>query len=144
MRPAQIGLFEGYGGLSMAVEDVLDAELVAYSEIEPAACRLLAHHHPDVPNLGDVTAIDWASVAIDKGRPLIITAGFPCQDVSLAGRRAGIRPGTRSGLWSHTAYAIDQLRPDLVLIENVRGLLSAAAASDVEPCPWCLGDRGGA
>lgn len=143
MKVVQAGLFEGYGGLSMAVADVLGAELIWYSEIDPAASRVLAHHHPNVPNLGDVTAIDWSSVHRHAAEFFILTGGFPCQDVSLAGRRAGIRPGTRSGLWSHFAYAIDRLRPDLVVIENVRGLLSADAACDLEPCPWCVGDDEG-
>lgn len=145
----QGGLFEGYGGLSMAVAEVLGAELAWYSEHEPptksnpkptqAAARLLAYRHPSVPNLGDITAIDWAAVTpVD-----VLTGGFPCQDVSLAGKRRGIRPDSRSGLWTHMAYAIDQLRPSLVVIENVRGLLSADAACDLEPCPWCLGDDEG-
>lgn len=55
----------------------------------------------------------------------ILTGGFPCQDVSLAGRRAGMRSGTRSGLWAEFAKGIAAMRPDLVVIENVRGLLSA-------------------
>jgi DNA (cytosine-5)-methyltransferase 1 len=63
--------------------------------------------------------------------------------VSHAGKRAGLRPDTRTGLWTQMAYAIDQLRPRLVVAENVRGLLSAQAHSDVEPCPWCVGDRPG-
>lgn len=67
-----------------------------------------------------------------------------CQDVSHAGRRAGlIRDGegrTRSGLWGEMLRAINTLRPRLVVAENVRGLLSARADSDVEPCPWCMGD----
>lgn len=139
MTPTIGGLFEGYGGLTMAARSVLGGSLAWYSEIEPAACRLLAHHHPDVPNLGDVTAVDWSAVpGID-----VLAGGFPCQDVSSAGLRRGIRPGTRSGLWEHFAYAIDQLRPGLVLIENVRGLLSADAASDLEPCSWCVGDDEG-
>jgi hypothetical protein len=71
------------------------------------------------------------------------TGGFPCQDVSHAGKRAGLRPDTRTGLWSQMAYAIDQLRPALVVAENVRGLLSAEAHSDLEPCPWCMGDGEG-
>jgi DNA (cytosine-5)-methyltransferase 1 len=133
------GLFEGYGGLTAAVRAVLGGDLVWYSEIEPAACQLLDYHHPDVPNLGDVTAVDW-----DDVEPVdVLTGGFPCQDVSGAGRRAGMRPGTRSGLWSHMAYAINQLRPNLVVIENVRGLLSADAHCDLEPCPWCVGDNEG-
>ena len=66
----------------------------------------------------------------------------PCQDVSISGARRGMHADTRSGLWTHMANAIDTIRPGLVLIENVRGLLSADAASNVEPCPWCLGDNG--
>lgn len=61
-----------------------------------------------------------------------------CQDVSGAGHRKGLRPGTRSGLWSHMAYAIEMLRPQRVVVENVRGLLSASAHSDVEPCEGCM------
>src|SRR5690606_37384107 len=57
----------------------------------------------------------------------ILCGGFPCQDVSAAGRKEGIGQGTRSGLWSYFAEAIDVLRPEYVIIENVRGLLSAKA-----------------
>jgi DNA (cytosine-5)-methyltransferase 1 len=133
------GLFEGYGGLTTATQSVLGGELGWYSENDTAASKVLAHHHPDVPNLGDITAIDWATVP----RPRVLTGGFPCQDVSSAGRRLGLRPDSRSGLWQHMAYAINQLHPQLVVIENVRGILSADAACDVEPCPWCLGDNEG-
>lgn len=129
-------LFAGYGGLGMGVAEVLDVELAWVSEIDKGPSKILEHRFPDVPNLGDITKIDWADVEpVD-----VLTGGFPCQDVSAAGKRAGIRPGTRSGLWAQFAYAIDQLRPSLVVIENVRGLLSARAHSDVEPCPWCVGD----
>jgi len=130
------GLFEGYGGLTMATQAVLGGDLAWYSEIDKGALKVLRHHHPDVPNLGDITAVDWSQVEpVD-----VLTGGFPCQDVSVAGKRAGMRPDTRSGLWSQFAYAIDQLRPSLVIIENVRGLFSAEAHSDLEPCPWCLGE----
>lgn len=129
-------LFTGYGGLDMAVADALGGETAWVSDIDKGACKILAHRYPDIPNLGDITTVDWSQVEpVD-----VLTGGFPCQDVSHAGKRAGIRPGTRSGLWEHFAYAIDQLRPGLVVIENVRGLLSASAHSDLEPCPWCLGD----
>ena len=139
MTPLIGGLFEGYGGLTKAVRDTLGGDLAWYSEIEPAANRVLAHHHPDVPNLGDITAVDWATTdPVD-----VLTGGFPCQDVSSAGRRAGLTPDSRSGLWTHMARAINVLRPRLVVIENVRGLLSADASCDVEPCPWCLGDHEG-
>lgn len=64
-----------------------------------------------------------------------------CQDVSSAGRRAGMTPDSRSGLWAHMARAINVLQPHIIVIENVRGLLSADAACDVEPSPWGVGDR---
>ena len=129
-------LFSGYGGLDLAVRSVYDAEHAWFCEFDPAPSRILAHHWPDVPNLKDVTAVDWATVEpID-----ILTGGFPCQDVSVAGRRAGMTDGTRSGLWSHMVKAIDALRPGLVVIENVGGLFSAQADSRVEPCEYNMGD----
>lgn len=137
MNGLRIGsLFSGYGGLDMAVQAVLGGELVWYSEIDPGACAVLQRHH-QVPNLGDVTGVDWSAVPpVD-----VLTGGFPCTDLSTAGAGAGLRHGTRSGLWFHMAHAISVLRPPLVVIENVRGLLSREADSDLEPCPWCLGDR---
>ncbi len=130
-------LFSGYGGLDMGVEAVTGGRVVWHCEWEDAPSAILKHHWPDVPNFKDVSKVDWASIApVD-----ILTGGFPCQDVSLAGARKGLTEGTRSGLWSEFAKAVDVIRPRLVVIENVRGLLSASAASDVEPCPWCLGDE---
>ena len=131
------GLFYGYGGLDMAVQQVIGGTLAWYSEIEPGACRIASHHHPGIPNLGDITQIDWpAAPRVD-----VLTGGFPCPDVSTAGARAGLRAGTRTGLWAHMLQAVDTLRPGLVVAENVRGLLSATADSDVESCPWCVGDN---
>lgn len=139
MSEPMIGeLFVGYGGLGMAVQAVYGGKLAWYSEFDDAPSRIMAHHHPGVPNYGDVTAIDWDEVP----RVDILTGGFPCQDVSVAGRRAGMTDGTRSGLWSHMAHAIDVLRPQLVVIENVGGLFSAQATRVMEPHPWCLGDDG--
>lgn len=137
MTQPRIGeLFAGYGGLGMGVQEVFGGDVVWFSEIDPAPSKVLAHHWPAIPNHGDITKIDWGQVEpVD-----ILTGGFPCQDVSLAGNRAGIKDGTRSGLWSEFARAIEALRPGLVVIENVRGLLSAQAHSDMEPCPWCMGD----
>ena len=145
-------LFTGTGALDLAVMDVYDADVVWHSQYEPPdkngkedknqyAAKILARHWPTVPNLGDVTAIDWPSVIEEHGPVDIVTGGFPCTDVSSAGKRAGLNPDTRSGLWNHMAYAISILQPKLVVIENVEGLLSAPAASDMEPCPDCVGDR---
>ncbi|GAU66682.1 putative methyltransferase [Streptomyces sp. NBRC 110611] len=137
MTGPRIGsLCSGYGGLDMGIIAVLGGTVAWHCEMDLNASKILAHHWPDVPNLGDLTAVDFRDVEpVD-----VLTAGFPCQDVSLAGKRAGIADGTRSGLWLHVARAIESLRPSLAVIENVRGLLSATAHSDVEPCPWCVGD----
>lgn len=114
-------LFSGAGGLDMAVEQVFGGRTVWHCELDEAASKVLAHRWPGVPNLGDITIVDWSTV-----EPIeILCGGFPCQDVSPAGRRAGLKDGTRSGLWAMFAEAIAALRPRVVVIENVRGLLSA-------------------
>lgn len=112
----------------MAAEAVFGGRVVWQAEIDKAASKVLAHRFPDVPNLGDIKGVEWVDVpAVD-----VLCGGFPCQDVSVAGKRAGIKDGTRSGLWAIFAEAIDQLRPRFVVIENVRGLLSATAHRTVE------------
>nr|WP_280723359.1 DNA cytosine methyltransferase [Kitasatospora sp. MAA4] len=139
MSGLRIGsLCTGYGGLDMAVREAFGGTVAWVADIDPGASAILAHHHPTVPNLGDITAVDWAG----QERVDIVTAGFPCQDVSSAGLRAGLTAGTRSGLWRQVARAVKELKPSLVVIENVQGLLSARADGDVQPCPWCLGDTG--
>jgi DNA (cytosine-5)-methyltransferase 1 len=121
-------LFSGYGGLDLAVMNVLDAEVVWHCEWEKAPSSILEHHFPNVPNYRDVKQVDFTQVeSID-----ILTGGFPCQDLSLAGKRAGLQEGTRSGLWIEFARAINELQPKLVIIENVRGLLSAKADNGME------------
>lgn len=159
--PLRVGsLFSGYGGLDLAVEEVFNARTIWFSEINEPVARVFSHHWPDAPNLGDITTIDWDTVPpVD-----ILCGGFPCQDVSTVGKMAGLAPGTRSGLWGHMAAAIDALQPEWVVIENVRGLLSApairanlegddneqrnfrdatpdsATPRGVEPDPWHLGE----
>lgn len=137
-------LFSGVGGLDLAVEQFFGGETVWHCEWEAEPSKVLAARWPGVPNFGDVTAVDWSTVEpVD-----IICGGFPCQDLSLAGRRSGMRPGTRSGLWADFLRAIDALKPKVVVIENVRGLLSGCAesASDSKlgQCPRCVDPDGGA
>ena len=129
-------LFSGYEGLGLAVKAVFGGDLAWVSDIDPGACKILAHHYPDVPNLGDITTIEWANIEpVD-----ILTGGSPCQDLSHAGKRNGMTAGTRSNLWVSMRDAIEQLHPALVVWENVRGAYSADADSDLEPCPGCVGD----
>ncbi|MBB0231849.1 DNA cytosine methyltransferase [Streptomyces calidiresistens] len=132
-------LCSGYGGLDLGVQAALGGRVAWHAEIDPGPSRVLARHWPGVPNLGDLTTVNWHQVP----GVCVVTAGFPCQDLSVAGHRAGLAPGTRSGLWHHIARAIEALNPCLVVIENVRGILTAPAASPrpLEPCPWCLGGR---
>jgi DNA (cytosine-5)-methyltransferase 1 len=138
---ARVGsMCTGIGGIELAlVAAGLAVQPAWFAEMDPAASRVLAGRWPDVPNLGDLTEVDWRRVAAEAPVDLV-TAGFPCQDVSAAGKRKGLRPGTRSGVWINIAYALGVLRPTHVLIENVKGLLSARAHSELEPCPWCVGD----
>lgn len=116
-------LFAGIGGLDDGVTAALDGRprLAWYSEIDPHPAAVMARHHPDVPNLGDITKITVPP------RVDILTGGSPCQDLSTAGRRAGLRDGTRSGLWDHMARIIAATGPRLVVWENVLGALNAPA-----------------
>lgn len=129
-------LFAGYGGLDIAIADVFGARTAWVAEFEDAPALVLAHHYPDAPNLGDVTRVDWSTVP----RVDIISGGSPCQDLSHAGRRAGMTEGTRSNLWVAMREAIAVLRPTFVVWENVHGAMSAEATSELEHCPGCMGD----
>lgn len=130
-------LFSGYGGLDLAVTAVLGGRVVWHVETEPAAARCLAHHHPTVPNHGDITAVDFTRVgAVD-----VLTGGFPCQDISSAGRQAGLAEGTRSGLWNELVDAVRVLRPGLIVLENVAAILRRGidtVASDLAACGYDL------
>lgn len=121
-------LFSGYGGLDLAVEEVFGAETAWFAEVEPAPAEVFSQHWPGVPNLGDVTRVNWSLVEpVD-----IIAGGSPCQDLSMAGARRGMTDGTRSNLWVEMREAIAVLRPRYVVWENVRGALSATAKSEAD------------
>lgn len=130
-------LFSGYGGLDLGVQMALGSgELAWVSDIEPGPKAILKHHHPNVENLGDVTQVDWTQVdPVD-----VIAGGSPCQDLSVAGVRAGMKPGTRSGLWESMFNAVKTIRPHLVVWENVLGALSANAFSLMEQREGHLGN----
>lgn len=132
-------LFTGYGGLDMGVAMAIDpdARVAWTSDVEPGPCKLAAVRWLDTPNLGDITQINW-----DDVEPVdIICGGSPCQDLSLAGKRAGMASGTRSGLWESMAAAVETIRPRLVVWENVLGAISARAYSPVESEPGMLGNE---
>jgi DNA (cytosine-5)-methyltransferase 1 len=111
-----LDLFSGIGGFSLGLERA-GMQTVAFCEIEPYARRVLAKHWPDVPIHPDVTTREFI-----EGEADVITAGFPCQDLSLAGAGAGLA-GERSGLYRHVVRAIRLVRPSYAILENVAALL---------------------
>ncbi|MEV3856082.1 DNA cytosine methyltransferase [Streptomyces sp. NPDC050095] len=102
----------------MAASALTGARIGWVAEVDEAASAVLAARYPDAPNIGDITSYDWSQLA---GQVDIVTAGFPCQDISNAGKRVGI-DGKRSGIWRNVAEAIRVLRPRLALLENVSAL----------------------
>ena len=109
----------GYGGLDLGVLAALGGGRIAWcADPDPHITQILAARMPGVPNLGDIRAIDWTTVEPVE----VLTAGFPCQDISAAGRRAGIEKGARSGLWTDIVAGVRVLRPALVVVENVAAL----------------------
>ena len=115
-----LSLFAGIGGLELGLERA-GMTVVGQVEINPFCRKVLAKHWPDIPRHDDVrTAVEWW---LSEERPTVdlICGGFPCQDISNAGKRAGIT-GPRSGLWGAMLHTVRHLRPRYVLVENVSAL----------------------
>ncbi|MEU7474365.1 DNA cytosine methyltransferase [Lentzea sp. NPDC042327] len=117
--PVLGSLCTGYGGLDLGVLAALGGGRIAWcSDHDPQVHEVLAVRMPGVPNLGDLRLVDWTAVE----RVDVLTAGFPCQEISAAGQRKGIEKGTRSGVWLDVMACIRILRPQFVLVENVAAL----------------------
>lgn len=114
-----ISLFSGIEAASVAWEP-LGWEPIAFSEIEPYPCELLKQRFPDVPNLGDITKIDWSSY---RGKADIIVGGSPCQSFSIAGNCEGLKG--ESGLMFEYIRAVREVMPRYFIWENVPGALSS-------------------
>lgn len=117
-----LDLFSGIGGFSLGLERTDGFETVAFCEIEDYPRRVLAKHWPKVPCYHDVRTLTADTLARDGIAVDVICGGFPCQDISTAGKGAGIA-GERSGLWREYARLIGEIRPQFVLVENVAALL---------------------
>ncbi len=122
MKFRTLDLFSGIGGFSLGLERTGGFETVAFCEIEPFPRRVLARHWPGVPIYHDVRDLTAERLRADGIGVDVICGGFPCQDISLAGKGAGM-DGDRSGLWSEYARLIGELRPRYVIVENVAALL---------------------
>lgn len=119
MKLKVLDLFSGIGGFSLGLERTGGFETVAFCEIDPFCQKVLAKHWPGVPIYEDVRELNGEQV----GDVDVICGGFPCQDISSAGKKAGLE-GERSGLWLECARLVSELRPRYVLVENVAALLA--------------------
>jgi DNA (cytosine-5)-methyltransferase 1 len=117
-----LDLFSGIGGFSLGLERSGGFKTVAFCEIEPFCQKVLRKHWPEVPIYDDVRTLSAERLAADGIGVDVICGGFPCQDISIAGKGAGLA-GERSGLWREYARLIGELRPRYVLVENVAALL---------------------
>lgn len=122
-----LDLFSGIGGFSLGLEASGYFETVAFCENNCKRHPTLSRHWPGVPIFDDVTTLDCESLrARNIVRVDAICGGFPCQDISLAGKGEGLA-GERSGLWREFARLIRELGPQLVFVENVAALLGRGA-----------------
>lgn len=113
-----LDLFSGIGGFSLGLERTGGFETVSFCEMKPHAQAVLAKNFPGVPCHSDVTTYEF-----QRGEADVITAGFPCQDISFAGVGAGLA-GARSGLYREVVRALRVVRPRYAVLENVAALLS--------------------
>ena len=112
--------FSGIGGFSYAAERIVGGfETVAFVEREPFCQQILSKHWPAVPIYDDITTFNPEPYSAD-----VVCGGFPCQDISLAGKQAGIKEGTRSGLFYELMRVVRLVRPQYVVLENVSAILA--------------------
>jgi DNA (cytosine-5)-methyltransferase 1 len=117
-----LSLFSG-GGLGDYGLELAGMEIIGQVEIDDYCQKILKLRWPDVPKWRDIKSVTGTEVIERCGQPDIISGGFPCQDISVAGRGVGIT-GARSGLWKEMFRIICEIRPRFVLVENVAALLS--------------------
>ena len=135
-----LDLFSGIGGFSLGMEKA-GFETVAFCEIEKYAQKVLKKHWPKVRLYEDVREITAARLIRDGIRPDVITGGFPCQDVSIAGRQEGIE-AERSGLWSECARLLGDVRPKYAVFENVTNLLNGQRGDWFKRVLWDISQVG--
>ena len=128
-----LDLFSGIGGVSLGFERA-GWQTVGFCEIEPSCQRVLAKHWPNTPIISDIRNLNAASAPnfVD-----VICGGFPCQDISVAGKKAGIM-GSRSGLWKEYARLINEMKPRYAIIENVANLRSSGLVTVLKDL-WQIG-----
>ena len=116
-----LDLFSGIGGFAYAGHLLGGFTTLDFVEIDPYCQKILRKNFPNVPIHDDITTFD---TSYRFGEYDLITAGFPCQDLSSAGKQAGLGAGTRSGLFYRVMQIARQVRPKYILLENVANTIS--------------------
>ena len=105
-----IDLFSGAGGFSLGLKEAgFEFKNTYYSEIDKYAIQVYKRNFPNAEYIGTVESVQSGRI---KGNRGIITFGFPCQDLSIAGKRRGLEQGTRSSLFYEAMRIISELQPD--------------------------------
>lgn len=121
-----VSLFSGVGGFELAMQRA-GIDVTATCEIDRAARAVLEYHFPNAHHFSDIKEVTARD--LNQSRPHLFTAGFPCQDLSVAGKRAGLA-GERSGLFFEIVRLLREVRPRYFVLENVPGLLSSKRGRD--------------
>jgi len=135
-----LDLFAGIGGFSLGLEKA-GMETVAFCEINEYAQKVLKKNWPGVPIYEDVRQITSNRLVSDGIRCDVITGGFPCQDISVAGNQVGIE-GERSGLWTECARLLRDIRPKYAIFENVPNLLNGGDGTWFKRVLWDISQVG--
>lgn len=142
MKLTGVSLFAGVGGFDLAMERN-GVEVVANVEIDKHCQKVLAKHFPKAKQFSDITDVkgsDLIAAGFESSRG-IITGGFPCQDLSVAGKRAGL-VGERSGLFWEIARLIEETKTEWFILENVPGLLTSNKGKDFGVVIGTMADLG--
>ena len=135
-----LDLFSGIGGFALGLE-AAGFETAAFCEMDLYAQKVLKKNWPGVPIYDDVRRITADRLVSDGIGVDVITGGFPCQDISTAGRQAGI-DGERSGLWSECARLLGDIRPRYAIFENVTNLLTGDGGDWFKRILWDISSVG--
>jgi DNA (cytosine-5)-methyltransferase 1 len=123
-----LDLFSGIGGFHLGlVQAGAKIDKCYFSEIDKYATQIYKRHFPDSVELGNIKGVKGSELGIID----LITFGFPCQDLSVAGKRAGLE-GSRSGLFFEATRIIRECKPSVFVFENVAGLLTSNDGKDFE------------
>jgi DNA (cytosine-5)-methyltransferase 1 len=118
-----LDLFSGIGGFSLAARWLGGFQTVQFVERDPYCQRILRKHWPDVPIHDDICTFKPAPRSAD-----VVVGGFPCQDISAAGKQAGIKEGTRSGLFYELMRVVRLVGPRYIVLENVAAIVNYGMA----------------